>query len=135
MEDQFIDFPFRTEVEFHSEAFKLVDDEGPALVGTEFVCWLSRNCQRELIVVVLPDNNSYGSLTDEGAGAVLTKGGIRAIAAGKAGEDDVFDERLERIATLATFPSRSEENEMVNRLGCNAARRLPARASGSSNVS
>ena len=45
MEDQFIDCPVKTEVELHPEALKLVDDEGPALVGTEFVGWLGPNCQ------------------------------------------------------------------------------------------
>jgi hypothetical protein len=96
MEGQFIRFPVRTEVELHPEALKLVDDEGSALVGTEFVGWLVPNCQRELTIIVRPDNNSRSSLADEPAGAVLTEGGIRAIAAGKAGKDDVFDERLER---------------------------------------
>ncbi len=101
MEEQFIRFPVRTEVELHPEALKLVDDEGSALVGTEFVGWLVPNCQRELTIIVRPDNNSRSSLADEPAGAVLTEGGIRAIAAGragagKAGKDDVFDERLER---------------------------------------
>ena len=94
MEDQFIDFPVRIEVEFHSEALKLVDDEGSALVGMEFVGWLAPNCQRELSIVVLPDNNSRDSLAER-AGAVLTEGRIRAIAGWNAGEDDVFDEGLE----------------------------------------
>ena len=96
MEDQFIDFPVRTEVEFYEEALELVDDEGSALVGTEFIGWLAPNCQRELTILVLPDNNNRHSLADERAGAVLTEGRNHAIAAGKASEDDVVDERLER---------------------------------------
>src|SRR5262249_54232824 len=96
MEEQFIHFPVRPEMELHPEALKLVDDEGSALVGTEFVGWLAPNCQRELSVVVLPDNNSRDSLTDERAGAVLTESRIHAVAGRNAGEHDVLDERLER---------------------------------------
>ena len=95
MEDQFIHFPVRPEMELHPEALEFVDGEGSALVGTEFVGWLAPDCQRQLSIVVLPDNNSRGSLAER-AGAVLTEGRIRAIAGCKAGEDDVFDERLER---------------------------------------
>jgi hypothetical protein len=95
MEDQFIYFPVRAEVELHPEALELVDDEGSALVGTEFVGWLAPNCQRQLFIVVLPDNNRRASPAER-AGAVLTEGRIRAIAGRNAGEDDVFDERLER---------------------------------------
>src|SRR5215471_19238760 len=94
MEDQFIHFPVRAEVALHSEALKLVDDEGSALVGTEFVGCLAPSCQRELSIVVLSDNNSRCSLAER-AGAVLMEGGIHAIAGRNAGEDDVFDERLE----------------------------------------
>ncbi len=79
MEEQFIHFPVRAEMELHPEALKLVDDEGSALVGTEFAGWLAPNCQRELSIVVLPDNNSRDSLAER-AGAVLTEGRIRAIA-------------------------------------------------------
>jgi hypothetical protein len=61
----------------------------------EFVGWLAPNCQRELSTVVLPDNNSRGSLAER-AGAVLAEGRIHAIADRNAGEDDIFDERLER---------------------------------------
>jgi hypothetical protein len=75
MEEQFIHFPVRAEVELHPEALKLVDDEGSALVGTEFVGWLAPNCQRELSIVVLPDNNSRDSLAER-AGAALTEGRI-----------------------------------------------------------
>src|SRR5258708_33628544 len=89
MEEQFIHFPVRAEMELHPEALKLVDDEGSALVGTEFVGWLAPNCQRELSIVVLPDNNSRDSMESERAGAVLTEGRIRAIAGRSAGEDDV----------------------------------------------
>jgi len=96
MEDQFIHFLVRAEMELHLEALKLVDDEGSALVGTQFVGWLAPNCQRELSIVVLPDKNSRDSLADERAGAVLTEGHIHAIAGWNAGEDDIFDERLER---------------------------------------
>jgi hypothetical protein len=55
MEEQFIHFPVRAEMELHPEALKLVDDEGSALVGMEFVGWLAPNCQHELSIVVLPD--------------------------------------------------------------------------------
>jgi hypothetical protein len=95
MEEQFIHFAVRAEMELHAEALKLVDDEGSALVGTEFVGWLAPNRQRQLSIVVLPDNNSRSSQTQR-AGAVLTEGRLRAIAGCIAGEDDVFDERLER---------------------------------------
>ena len=96
MEEQFIHVPVRAEMELHPEPLKLVDDEGSALVGTEFVGWLAPNRQRELSIAVLPDNNSRDTTADERAGAVLTEGRIRAIAGWNAGEDDVFDERLER---------------------------------------
>ena len=95
MEEQFIHFPVRSEVELHPEALELVDDKGSALVGTEFVGWLAPNCQRELSIAVLPDDNSRASVAER-AGAVLTEGRARAIAGWSAGEDDVFDERLER---------------------------------------
>ena len=62
MEDQFIHFPVRAEVEFHPEALELVDDKGSALIGTEFVGRLAPNCQRELSIVVLPDNKSGASV-------------------------------------------------------------------------
>jgi hypothetical protein len=39
MEEQFIHFPVRPEVELHPQALKLVDDKGSALVGTELVGW------------------------------------------------------------------------------------------------
>src|SRR5712671_468849 len=64
MEEQFIPFPVRAEMELHPEALKLVDDEGSALVGTEFVGGLVPNCQREVSIVVLPDNNSRDSLAE-----------------------------------------------------------------------
>ena len=95
MEEQFIHFPIRAETELHPEALKRVDDEGSALVGTEFVGWLAPNCQRELSIAVLPDNNTCDSMAER-AGAVLTEGWICAIAGRNAGEDDTFDERLER---------------------------------------
>ena len=82
-------------MELHPEALELVDDEGSALVGTEFVGWLARNCNRQLSILVLPDNNSGASVAER-AGAVLTEGRIRAIAGRDAGEDDILDERLER---------------------------------------
>jgi hypothetical protein len=62
MEEQFIHCPVRAEMKLHPEALKLVDDEGSALVGTEFVGWLAPNCQRELSIVVLRHNNSRGSM-------------------------------------------------------------------------
>ena len=45
MEEQFIHLPVRAEMELHPEALGLLDDEGSALVGTEFVGWLGPNCQ------------------------------------------------------------------------------------------
>ena len=95
MEDQFIYFSVRTEVEFDSETLKLVDDEGSALVGTEFVGWLAPNCQRQLSIAILSDNNSRDSLAEH-AGAALTEGRIHAIASRNPGENDVFNEGLER---------------------------------------
>ena len=65
MKDQFIRFPIWTEVEFHSESFKLAHVEGSALVGTEFVGWFAPNCQREVCIVVLPDGNSRGSMAQD----------------------------------------------------------------------
>ena len=52
MEDQFIRFPVQPEVELHLKALKLVDDEGSALVGAEFVGWLAPKRQRELSIFV-----------------------------------------------------------------------------------
>ena len=95
MEEQFIHFPVRAGMELHPEALEAVDDKGSALIGTEFVGWLAPKSQGELSIIVLPDNHSRGSLT-EPAGAVLMEGRICAIAGWNAGEDDVFDERLER---------------------------------------
>ena len=45
MEEQFIHLPVRAEMELLPEALGLLDDEGSALVGTEFVGWLGPNCQ------------------------------------------------------------------------------------------
>jgi hypothetical protein len=129
MKDQFIHSPVGDEVELHPEALKFVDDERSALVGTEFVGWLAANCQRELSIVVLPDNSSRASVAER-AGAVLTEGRIRAIAAWNAGEDNIFDQRLERHRQTRNAPSRPVENEMASRSG---SRR--SGASGSSNVS
>ena len=95
MEDQFIRFPVGAELELHPEALELVDDEGSALVGTEFVGWLAPKRQRELLIAVLPDNNNGVSVA-ECADTVPTKGRICAIAGWNAGEHDVFDEWLER---------------------------------------
>ena len=95
MEDQFIHIPVRADMELHPEALKPVDDEGSALVGSQLVGWLASNCQRELFIGVPPDNNSHASMAER-AGAVLTEGRIRAIAGRNAGEDDIFDERIER---------------------------------------
>ena len=95
MEDQFIRFPVGAEMELHPATLKLIDDEGSALIGTQFVGWLAPNRHRELSIAVLPDNNSRDSLADERAGAVLTEGRIRAIAGCNASEDNLFDERLE----------------------------------------
>src|SRR5215471_19207593 len=95
MEHQFVRFPVRPEMELRSEALKLAGDEGPALVGTELVRGLAPNCQSELSIAVLRDNDSRGSEAVR-ADAMLTKGRVRAIAGWNAGEDDVFDEWLER---------------------------------------
>src|SRR5271170_5884569 len=64
MEEQFIHFPVRAEMELHPEALKLVDDEG------SFVGWLAPNCQRELSIVVLPGNNSRVSLAERPGAAI-----------------------------------------------------------------
>jgi hypothetical protein len=50
MDEQFICFLVGTEVELYPEALKSkpVDDEGSALVGTEFAGWLVPKRQREL---------------------------------------------------------------------------------------
>jgi hypothetical protein len=95
MEDQFIHFSVRAEVKLHPKSLELIDDEGSALVGTQFVGWLAPKRHRELSIAVLPDNNSRDSLADERAGALLTEGRIRAIARCNASEDNLFDERLE----------------------------------------
>ena len=95
MDDQFVYFPVWAGMELHPEALKLVDDESLALVGTEFPGWLTPKRQRELSIVVQSDNNGRHPMAER-AGAVLTEGRIRAIAGWNAGEDYVFDERLER---------------------------------------
>jgi hypothetical protein len=95
MEEPFIDFPVRAEMELPPEALRLVDDEGSALVGTEFVGWLAPDRQHELSIVVLRDNNSRRSLAER-ASTVLTERRTRTITGRNAGEDDVLDERLER---------------------------------------
>jgi hypothetical protein len=95
MEDRFIHASVRAETELHAEVLKLADDEGSALIGTQFVGWLPPDCQREFSIVVLPDNYGRAPLA-ECAGAALTEGRIRAIASRNAGESDVLDERLER---------------------------------------
>jgi hypothetical protein len=75
MEDQFIHFPVRAEMELHPEALKLVDDEGSVLVGMEFVGGPASNCQRELSIVVLRHNNHRRSGA-EAAGIVLMESRI-----------------------------------------------------------
>jgi hypothetical protein len=50
---------------------------------------LASKRQRELSIVVLSDNNGRDSMAER-TGAVLTEGGVRAIAAWNAGEDDLF---------------------------------------------
>ena len=95
MDEQFIHVPVRAEVKLHPEALQLVDREGSALIGAEFVGWLAPKRKSELSIVVLPDKNSHGSMAER-AGALLTDGRIRAIAGWNAGKDDVFHERLER---------------------------------------
>ena len=95
MEDQLVRFPVGAEMELHPATLKLVDDEGSALIGTQFVGWLAPKRHRQSSVAVLPDNNSRDSLADERASAVLPEGRIRAIAGCNASEDNLFDERLE----------------------------------------
>jgi hypothetical protein len=80
---------------------------------------LAPNCQRESIAV-LRDNNHRDSLTER-AGAVLTEGRVLAIAGRNAGEDDVFDERLERSRQTRNV---SVENEMASRSGSRRSGRL-----------
>lgn len=58
MEDQFIHASVRAETKLHAEVLKLADDEGSDLIGTQFVGWLTPDCQREFSIIVLPDN--YG---------------------------------------------------------------------------
>jgi len=82
MEDQFIHCPVRAEMELRPETLKLVDDQGSALVGTEFASWLAPNCQRQLSIVVLPDNNE--TVQDLGVGN-RQSGGPTGRSAGKAG--------------------------------------------------
>src|SRR5215510_14496154 len=96
MEDQFIHFCVRAEVELHPETLKLVDDKGSTLVRTEFVGWLASQRQRELSIAVLPDNDNRDPLADKRAGAVLAKRRPRAIAGRNTGEADILDDRLER---------------------------------------
>jgi hypothetical protein len=124
MEDQFIYIPIRAAVELHPEALELVDDEGSALVGTEFVGWLAPNCQRQLFIVVLPDNNRRASPAER-AGAVLTEGRIRAIAdrAGTRVKTMSLTSGSKGAARLAMFPSRSVENE-IEPVGQQTAGRL-----------
>jgi hypothetical protein len=86
MEDQFIRFPVGAEMELHLATLKLIDDEGSALIGTKFEGWSAPKSQRELSIIVLPDNHSRVSLTEH-AGAMLTEGRICAIAGWNAGED------------------------------------------------
>jgi hypothetical protein len=47
MEDQFIHASVRAETELHAQVLKLANDEGSALIGTQFVGWLAPDCQRE----------------------------------------------------------------------------------------
>ena len=54
MEEQFIHFPVRAQMELHPEAIEVVDDKGSALIGTEFVGWLAPKSQREPSIIVLP---------------------------------------------------------------------------------
>jgi hypothetical protein len=129
MEDQFIYFPVRTEEEFHSEARQLLDEEGSALVGTEFIGGLAANCQREVPIAVLPDNDSRGSVAER-ADAPLRKVGFVQSPAEMRVNTISLTSGSNGAARLAMFPSRSVENEMASRSGS----RRPA-ASGSSNVS
>ena len=71
MEQQFVSV--RAEPKLYPEAFERVVAEGSALVGVDLVGRLAPDRQRELSIVVLPDNNSRDSLAER-AGAVLTEG-------------------------------------------------------------
>lgn len=130
MEDQFIRFPVGAEMELHLEAHELGDDEGSALVGTEFVGWLVPNCQRELSITVLRHNNGSKSVQAERAGAVLTEGRFVQSPAGMRVKTMSLTSGSKGATTLEMFPSRSVENEMASRSG-----NRRSGASGSSNVS
>src|SRR5258708_6613912 len=95
MERQFIHVSVPTGTELHPEALRPVDDEGSALVGAELVGWLASERQREVSILVLPDDDRRGAMPER-AEATLTEGRARAVAGCNAGEDDVLDERLER---------------------------------------
>jgi hypothetical protein len=41
MEEQFIHASVRAETELHAQVLKLANDEGSALIGTQFVGWLA----------------------------------------------------------------------------------------------
>ena len=73
MENQFIDALVRAETELDAEVPKIADDEGSALIGTQFVGGLTPDCQREFSRVVLPDNYSRAPLAER-AGAALKEG-------------------------------------------------------------
>jgi hypothetical protein len=120
MEDQFIYASVRTAWKFHSESLKIGDEEGSALVGTKLVSRLAANYQREVSIVALSDNSSRGSVNKR-AGAALTEGGNHAIAGRTAGENDVFYEGSNGAVRLATFPSRSVQNETASRSGSKQA--------------
>ena len=68
MEEQFIHFPVRAEVELHLEALKLVDDEGSALVRTEFAGWLAPKRESDIISDLAGGSIDAGARVDDGAG-------------------------------------------------------------------
>jgi hypothetical protein len=72
-------------------------------VGSQFVGWMIPNCQRELFVIVLPDNNGHGSMAEH-ACAVLAGSLARAVAICNPAEDDVLDERFERNCETYNVP-------------------------------
>src|SRR5262249_44322626 len=96
MEYEIIDLPVRAAAELHPESLVRVDDEAWPLIGTQFAGRFGPDRQCELSVTVLPDDNGRPSVQSEPAGAPPAEGGIGAIAGRNAGEDDIFDQWLER---------------------------------------
>ena len=64
MEEQFVHFRVRAEMELHPKTLELVDDEGSVLIGTQSVGLSAPDCQRELSIVVLTDNSRRASAAE-----------------------------------------------------------------------